>query len=63
MYPVSMTFLMGFSVDGLDLSVLGSNWQRHGLRADGDLNNDGTVDGVDLSMLGANWQTGVKRLT
>lgn len=50
-------------VDGLDLSVLGSNWQRHGLRADGDLNNDGTVDGVDLSMLGANWQTGVKRLT
>ena len=43
--------------DGLDLSLLGANWQSSS--TDGDLNGDGFVDGIDLSLLGANWQVGV----
>ena len=42
-------------VDGLDLSLLGTNWQT--TSAEGDLNGDGMVDGLDLSVLGARWQS------
>jgi hypothetical protein len=47
-------------VDGLDLNILGQNWQGIGtVWATGDLNGDGTTDGLDLNILGSNWQLGV----
>ena len=46
-------------VDGVDLSLLGANWQATGNWAQGDMNYDGTIDGIDLSLLGSNWQAGV----
>jgi hypothetical protein len=47
-------------VDGLDLNILGANWQLTGTTlATGDINGDGTTDGLDLNLLGANWQAGV----
>ena len=47
-------------VNGLDLSIMASNWQNvvGGGHTDGDFNDDGTVNGLDLSVLAANWQTG-----
>ena len=46
-------------VNGVDLSLLGANWQGSGNWGQGDINADGVINGVDLSMLGANWQAGV----
>ena len=46
-------------VDGVDLSLLGANWQATGNWAQGDMNYDGSIDGIDLSLLGSNWQAGV----
>ncbi len=46
-------------VDGLDLNILGSNWQQSGNWSLGDLNYDGITDGLDLNLLGSNWQAGV----
>lgn len=46
-------------VDGVDLSLLGANWQSAGTWAQGDMNYDGAIDGIDLSLLGSNWQAGV----
>ena len=46
-------------VNGVDLSLLGANWQGTGNWGQGDINADGAIDGVDLSLLGANWQAGV----
>ena len=43
-------------VNGVDLSLLGSNWQTSVLGVGGDLNGDGMVNGVDLSLLGSNWE-------
>ena len=48
-------------VDGVDLSLLGANWQGTGNWGQGDINADGAINGVDLSMLGANWQAGVSQ--
>jgi hypothetical protein len=47
-------------VDGLDLNILGANWQDSPTTfATGDLNGDGVTDGLDLNILGSNWQAGV----
>jgi hypothetical protein len=47
-------------VDGLDLNILGANWQDSPTTlATGDINGDGTTDGLDLNLLGSNWQAGV----
>ena len=47
--------------DGLDLNILGGNWQEvagHGW-AQGNFNGDTIVDGLDLNILGGEWQSGV----
>jgi hypothetical protein len=47
-------------VDGLDLNLLGANWQSAGTNwLTGDFNGDGITDGLDLNFLGNNWQGGV----
>ena len=52
-------------VDGSDVTILASNWQRGTLEAIettwqmGDFNGDGKVDGSDVTILAGNWQYGV----
>jgi len=47
-------------VDGLDLNLLGADWQSTSpVTPAADINNDGIVDGLDLNILGGNWQVGV----
>lgn len=48
---------MDGTVNGLDLSIMASNWLAAvgGGSADGDFNTDGTVNGLDLSILASNW--------
>lgn len=44
------------AVDGMDLSILLSNWNKtSATKAQGDLSGDAVVDGLDLSTLLANW--------
>jgi hypothetical protein len=47
-------------VDGLDLNLLGADWQSVSpVTPEADINGDGIVDGLDLNILGGNWQAGV----
>ena len=47
-------------VDGLDLNLLGADWQSTSpVTPAADINGDGIVDGLDLNILGGNWQAGV----
>jgi hypothetical protein len=47
-------------VDGLDLNLLGADWQSTSpVTPAADINDDGIVDGLDLNILGGNWQGGV----
>jgi hypothetical protein len=47
-------------VDGLDLNLLGADWQSVSpVTPEADINGDGIVDGLDLNILGGNWQVGV----
>jgi hypothetical protein len=47
-------------VDGLDLNLLGADWQSTSpVTPAADINGDGIVDGLDLNILGSNWQLGV----
>lgn len=44
------------TVDGLDLTLLGQNWNGTGKTwGQGDVTGDGNVDGLDLTVLGQNW--------
>jgi hypothetical protein len=58
--PVPGDFNLDGQVDGLDLNILGDNWQDSPTTfATGDANGDGTTNGLDLNILGENWQFGV----
>ncbi|HEY1599865.1 MAG TPA: dockerin type I domain-containing protein [Pirellulales bacterium] len=47
-------------VNGLDLSIVASNWLKMGsdsVGLPGDANHDGVVNGLDLSLIASNWDT------
>jgi hypothetical protein len=42
-------------VNGLDISVVSSNWLQMGTGVSGDANNDGVVNGLDIAVISSNW--------
>ena len=42
-------------VNGLDLSVVATNWLKMGSDVPGDANHDGVVNGLDFSLIASNW--------
>ncbi len=42
-------------VNGLDISLIASNWLAHGTDEPGDANHDGVVNGLDISLVASNW--------
>jgi formylglycine-generating enzyme required for sulfatase activity len=42
-------------VNGLDISLVASNWLRAGIGIDGDGNGDGVVNGLDIALIASHW--------
>ena len=42
-------------VNGLDISMIASNWLKTGAGVGGDANVDGVVNGLDIALVSANW--------
>ena len=42
-------------VNGLDITLVASNWLRTGVGGPGDANSDGIVNGLDISLIASQW--------
>jgi endoglucanase len=42
-------------VNGLDISMIASNWLKTGAGTAGDANSDGIVNGLDIALVASNW--------